>query len=71
LSWFFGLYVSLFGVNPIDKAFLLELADNRIIDHIIDCDFDSGFVLRASAMRISIPGRVTYGTRSRILVVVV
>jgi hypothetical protein len=28
------------GVNPIDEAFLLDLPDNRIIDHIIDGDFD-------------------------------
>ena len=35
------IFTALFlGVNPIDEAFLLELPDNRIIDHIIDGDFD-------------------------------
>src|SRR5262245_22033967 len=34
-----GLFLFL-RVNPIDEAFLLDLADNRIIDHIINGDFD-------------------------------
>ena len=55
------IFAALFlGVKPIDEAFLLDLPNNRFSSTTsLTVTLIAGFVLRASAMRISIPGRVT------------
>jgi hypothetical protein len=59
------------GVNPIDEAFLLDLPDNRIIDHIIDSNFDHWIYL-ARVCDKDFHSRARYIRHaSRILMVVV